>query len=216
MCELNIPKPSDFLYLSLLADILKQDTDELESDFKIKMEFVCKQEKKCLENAEDVNIIDKSSFNKFKFQHMLYNHQLFSLDQFLGSFQSSLLRLEMELNDNELLLIEAENAVCQLERTCVNVPDRKPCRMYPLARSSYAELLGLLMSTENSTAQCNTLREEIEVFNKEASEQVAPMNVIAKIIDYHNKTLVTLDKQLEQLQCQVGKVQHEYDQIDKE
>lgn len=84
----------------------------------------------------------------------------------------------MDLSENENLLIQAEDTVTILERSCVNVPEQRQCRVDPLVRATYTDLLRLLMSTEKSAVQCNSLREEIEVYNNEVSAKLIPVNVV--------------------------------------
>ncbi|XP_016978571.2 uncharacterized protein LOC108044184 [Drosophila rhopaloa] len=193
MCEPNFSDPSSFLYLDMLADILMRDALELESDFNTKMEFIKEQEQMCLDNAKNV----------------------FSVDQFLGSVNCCMLKLEMDLNENETNLIEMEKAVTRLEQRCPR-SDNEASRTYPLARVTYEDLLSLLMSADKTAAQCNHIREQIEMYNKQAAEQLAPATVVAKIIDYHNNTLASLEKQIEKMQGQVTQVQREYEQLNRD
>ncbi|XP_043654949.1 uncharacterized protein LOC122621221 isoform X1 [Drosophila teissieri] len=190
MCEPSFSDPSAFLYLDMLADILMQDSLEMESDFNIKLRFLKEQEQIYLDNAKNV----------------------LSVDQTLRSAHCSMLKMEMELNENETNLIEAEKVVTKLEQSCPS-PDVVGCQKYPLARATYQDLLSLLMSTEKTAHQCNQMKEDIEMYNKENSAIVIPGNVVAKLIDCHNNTLESLEKQIEVLQCQVTKVQKEFEQL---
>ncbi|XP_065722830.2 optineurin [Drosophila suzukii] len=192
MCESKFSDPSSFLYLDMLADILMRDTLEMEVDFNKKMEFIKEQEQKVLENAKN----------------------LISMDQMLGPINCSMLKLEMELHENETNLIEAEKAITRLEQTCPR-SESNGCRTYPLARATYEDLLSLLVSAEKTAAQCTTIREEIEMYNQEASAKLPPKSVITKIIDYHNNILILLEKEIEKLQCEVTKVQREYEELNK-
>ncbi|XP_070073723.1 uncharacterized protein [Drosophila takahashii] len=185
MSESNSSDPTTFLYLDMLSDLLMRDTLEMETSFNNQMKFIKDQEQKVLDNAKNV----------------------FSMDQLLGSINCCLLKVEMELNDNEFNLIEAEKAVTRLEQACPR-SDSTACRTYPLARFTYQDLLSLLLSAESTAAQCNTLREEIEMYNKEASEKLPPKNVI---MDYHNNILLSLEKEIQKLQSEVTKVQREYE-----
>ncbi|XP_017056190.1 uncharacterized protein LOC108098037 [Drosophila ficusphila] len=192
MSKTNLSDPSAFLYLDMLADVLMHDTLEMESDFNTKMQFIKEQEQKVLDNGKN----------------------LLSVNQFLGSVNRSMLKLEMELNENETNLLEAEKAVTRLEKRCPSA-DRKTCRVHPLVRATYEDLLGLLLSTEQTASQCNQMRDQIMMYGKEAAEKVAPANVVKKIIDYHNSTLESLEKHIVNLQSQVTKVQKEFDQLSK-
>ncbi|KRK03666.1 uncharacterized protein Dyak_GE24377, isoform B [Drosophila yakuba] len=123
-----------------------------------------------------------------------------------------MLKMEMELNENETNLIEAEKVVTKLEQRCPS-PEVVGCQTYPLTHATYQDLLGLLMSTETTAHQCNQMKEEIEMYNKEVSAVVIPGNVVAKLIECHNNTLESLEKKIETLQSQVTKVQKEFEQL---
>ncbi|KAH8336508.1 hypothetical protein KR074_004692 [Drosophila pseudoananassae] len=188
MGESTRKDPTSFLYMNLLADILIRETEELENEFRIKMEFIRDQEKLCLSNANN----------------------LVSVDQFLKTINGTLFKLETDLNENEDMLIQAEEKVAILERSCVNVPEQRHSRVDPMVRATYTDLLRLLMSTEKSAAQCNTLREEFEVYNNEMSEKLVPVNVIGQIVDFHNRTLDTMEKQINLLQTQIEVLKTEF------
>ncbi|XP_017119127.1 uncharacterized protein LOC108140689 [Drosophila elegans] len=193
MCEPNYSDPSSFLQLDMLADILMRYAFEFESDFNTKLAFIKEQEQKCMENSKNV----------------------LSVSQILGSVNCSMLKLEMELNENEINLIEVEKAITRLEQSCPTA-DKMACRKCPLARVTYNDLLSLLMSANQMSTQCNHIREEVEMFNKQAAEQLAPANVIAKIIDYHNSTLKSLEKHIEEMQSQVTKVQRNFEELNRD
>ncbi|XP_016949770.1 uncharacterized protein LOC108024378 [Drosophila biarmipes] len=192
MCDSKFSDPTSFLYLDMLADILMRDTVEMEADFNKKVEFIKEQEQKVMDNAKN----------------------LLSMDQMLGPITCSMLKLEMELSENESSLIEAEKAVTRLEQTCSS-SNSSGCRTYPLARATYEDLLSLLMSAEKTAAQCNTMREQIEMYNQEATAKLPPKTVIGKIIDYHNNILLLLEKEIEKLQSEVTKVQREYEELNR-
>jgi len=99
------------------------------------------------------------------------------MDQMLGPINCSMLKLEMELHENETNLIEAEKAITRLEQTCPR-SESNGCRTYPLARATYEDLLSLLVSAEKTAAQCTTIREEIEMYNQEASAKLPPKSVV--------------------------------------
>ncbi|EDV30229.1 uncharacterized protein Dana_GF23053 [Drosophila ananassae] len=193
MGESTNKDPMSFLYMNLLADILMQETVEFENEFRIKMEFIRDQEKLCFSNAKN----------------------LVSVDQFLRTLNGTLLKLEMDLNENENLLIQAEDTVTILERSCVNVPEQRQCRVDPLVRATYTDLLRLLMSTEKSAVQCNSLREEIEAYNNEVSGKLMPVNVIGQIMDFHNRTLDTMEKQINLLNVQIEGLKKEFAEMAK-
>ncbi|KAH8363155.1 hypothetical protein KR084_006052 [Drosophila pseudotakahashii] len=192
MSESNSADPTSFLYLDMLADLLMRDTLEMETYFNNQMKFIKEQEQKVLDNAKNV----------------------FSMDQSLGSINCSMLRIELDLNENELFLIEAEKAVSRLEQACPQ-SDSTACRTYPLARVTYQDLLSLLLSAESTAAQCNTLKEEIEMYNKEASGKLPQKTVIAKIMNYHNNILLSLEKGIDKLKIEVTKVQREYEELNR-
>ncbi|KAH8276136.1 hypothetical protein KR026_001327 [Drosophila bipectinata] len=193
MGESTSKDPASFHNMNLLADILIRETEELENEFRIKMEFIRDQEKLCFSNANN----------------------LVTVDQFLKTINGTLLKLETDLNENDDLLIQAEDKVAILERSCVNVPEQRQSRVDPMVRATYTDLLRLLMSTEKSADQCNTLREEIEVYNNEMSEKLVPVNVIGKIMDFHNRTLDTMEKQINLLHVQIVGLKTEFADISK-
>ncbi|XP_017083759.1 uncharacterized protein LOC108116400 [Drosophila eugracilis] len=190
MCEPNFSDPSFFMHLDMLSDILMRDTLELESEFNNKMQFIKEQEQECVENAKNLT----------------------SMDEVLKSINGSMVKIEIELNENETNLIEAEKAITELEERCPR-SEYGAGRKYPLARATYVDLLGLLMSTEKTDAQCNQIREEIEMFNNQAQTRQPPGNMISQLIDYHTSTLECLEKQIENLQSQASKVQNAYEQL---
>lgn len=91
-----------------------------------------------------------------------------------------MLGVEMDLNQNETNLIEAEKAVSRLERNCQRAEHGPPSRVYPLARATYEDLLEQLLATEKIAVRCNNVRGEIEAFHQEAVEKLMPRNVVRK------------------------------------
>ncbi|KMZ03220.1 uncharacterized protein LOC6727860 isoform X2 [Drosophila simulans] len=113
MCEPSLSDLSTFLYLDMLADILMQDSLELESDFNTKLKFLKEQEHICLDNAQNALPVDET----------------------LKSVNHIMLRVEMELHENEINLIEAEKAVTKLEQSYPS-PEILAGQTYPLPSSA--------------------------------------------------------------------------------
>ncbi|XP_070143344.1 uncharacterized protein [Drosophila kikkawai] len=186
--------PMSFMHLDMLADILHHDLREMASDFEIKSQFCKEQEQKCLDNA--INLL--------------------SVDQLLGSLNCCMLKLEMDLNENETNLIEAEKTVSRLERNCqINSKNPSP-RVYPLARATYEDLLEQLLATEKTAVQFNNIKNEIEAFHQESVEKLAPGSVlsqITKLISYHTSTLESMEKQIQDLETHVNQLQSEFERL---
>ncbi|KAH8292428.1 hypothetical protein KR054_009665, partial [Drosophila jambulina] len=192
MCKANMSdEPMSFMHLDMLADILYHDLEEMASDFEIKSQFCKEQEQKCIDNA--MNFI--------------------TVDQLVNSLNCCMLKLEMDLNENETNLIEAEKTVSRLERNCRKDSEDPPSRVYPLARATYEDLLEQLLATEKTAVQCNNIKAEIEAFHQEAAEKLAPRSLITKIIDYHTATLESMDKQIKHFESQINQVQGEFERL---
>ncbi|EDX12718.1 uncharacterized protein LOC6727860 isoform X1 [Drosophila simulans] len=193
MCEPSLSDLSTFLYLDMLADILMQDSLELESDFNTKLKFLKEQEHICLDNAQNALPVDET----------------------LKSVNHIMLRVEMELHENEINLIEAEKAVTKLEQSYPS-PEILAGQTYPLASTTYQDLLSILMSTKKTAEQCNQIKEEVATYNEQISAKVPSVNLVTKLIDCHNNTLESMEKQIEKLQNQVTQVQKEFELLNKE
>ncbi|KAL7728513.1 hypothetical protein ACLKA6_012527 [Drosophila palustris] len=187
MCESsNLSDPMSFLYLDMLSTILIDDTKELEKQFDTKMHFIREQEQNCLENAK----------------------QLVFIDQFVDTLKKCVCQTELELQENEFDLLEAEKVISYFE-TSMSLK----CLKYE--HSNYLVLLKLLLSADRSAAQCNKLKDEIEQYNNETCKQLEPVKLITKIIGYHKDTLDMLENQINKLECMTKDVASNYEEIIK-
>ncbi|KAH8264306.1 hypothetical protein KR038_006353, partial [Drosophila bunnanda] len=192
MCEENMSgEPMSFMYLDMLANVLYRDMEEMALDFETKSQFCKEQEQKCMDNA--INVL--------------------SVHQFVNSLNCSMLRLEMDLNENETDLLEAEKTVARLERNCQRDPENPSSRVFPLARATYEDLLVQLLATEKTAAQCNNIRTEIEALHQEAVEKLAPRSLITQIINYHTFTLESMEKQVNQFESRINQMQGEFKRL---
>ncbi|BFF89084.1 uncharacterized protein DMAD_07917 [Drosophila madeirensis] len=189
MAEPNISDPMPFLYLDWMSEILLQDTKEMATEFTRKAVYLREQEAKVLENAK----------------------QLIQIDQFVDDMKACTLKLEMDLNENEQLLAEAEKEATKLERSCSTLSNI--CRIEPLTPHNYLDLLKLIESTKKMSEKCNSLTEDFEEFGKEAAERLSPASVIGKLIDSHNNVLTSFEKQIEELAGKVSLIANEYEHI---
>ncbi|KAH8384530.1 hypothetical protein KR200_008723, partial [Drosophila serrata] len=195
MCEeIMSGEPMSFLYLDMLAHILFRDIEEMAMDFETKSQFCREQEQKCLDNA--INVL--------------------SVHQLVNSLNCSMLRLEMDLNENEANLLQAETTVSRLERNCQRHPENPSSRVYPLARATYEDLLVQLLATEKTAAQCNSIRSELEAFHQEVVEKLAPRSLITQIINYHTTIMESMEKQINQFESQINQVQDEFKRLVKD
>ncbi|EDW84201.2 uncharacterized protein Dwil_GK13269 [Drosophila willistoni] len=192
MCEPATKDPMSFLYLDLMANHLLRDIEEATKDFNDKMVFLREQESNILENVKN----------------------LISIDEFLDLLRKCVVKMEIELSDNENGLIEAERTVARLERSLTGC-ESLDGKWIPLQRSTYKHLLKLLLSADRSYAQCACLKDEIEDYNQELIGKVAPEK-IGDIIDYHNKSLELLERQISELESQTEVLKLNFDQISKD
>ncbi|ALC45360.1 CG31287 [Drosophila busckii] len=151
MCDATISDPMSFLYLDMLISVLIEDTKELKTEFNTKMEFIHEQEQHCLENAK----------------HLIF------VDQFIVSLRECVYKLEIELQENENDLLAAEHLVSRAEdsQKLDNIAN------IPFKPSHYVDLIKLLISADNSAAQCSSLKTEIEQYNSDAAQHEEPLNV---------------------------------------
>ncbi|XP_017142936.1 uncharacterized protein LOC108156135 [Drosophila miranda] len=190
MAQANVSDPVPFLYLDLMADLLMHETKEIALEFERKAELIREQEAAVLQNAK----------------------LLIKVDQFVGDVKACTMKLEMDLDENEQLLAEAEKAASKLERSCSTFPANSG-RIEPLTHHTYLDLLKQIESAKKMSEECNILRADFYAFGKETAERLAPANVIGQLIDYHNKALTTLEDQIEQLEGKVGAIATEYEEI---
>ncbi|XP_068155479.1 uncharacterized protein [Drosophila tropicalis] len=193
MSEATDRDPMSFLYLDLLANYLLSDLEETTKDFNNKMMFIREQESNILDNVQNVIYID----------------------EFLDLLRKCVVKMEIELNENESGLIEAERIVASLERS-LSRRESLGGNWVPLQRCTYKHLLKLLLSADRSHAQCACLKDEIEDYNQELIEKMAPGKMIGDIIDYHNKALELLERQISQLESQTEILKINFDQISKD
>ncbi|KAH8243507.1 hypothetical protein KR032_007906, partial [Drosophila birchii] len=180
-----------FMYLDMLANVLYHDMEEMASDFETKNQFCKEQEQKCMDNA--INVL--------------------SVHQVVTSLNCSMLRLEMNLNENETNLLEAEQIVSRVERNCQRYPEEPQSRVYPLARATYEDLLEQLLASEKTAVQCSNMRAEIDTFHQEALENLAPRSLITQIINYHTATLKSMEKQIKNFETQINQVKGEFEKL---
>nr|ADB93358.1 MIP16470p [Drosophila melanogaster] len=143
----------------------------MESDFNTKLKFLKEQEQICLDNAKNALPIDDT----------------------LRSVKCTMLRVEMELHENEINLIQAEKAVTKLEQSYPS-PESLAGQVFPLASTTYQDLLSMLMSSKKTVDHCNQIKEEVATYNEQISAKVPSVNLVTKLIDYHNNTLESMEK----------------------
>lgn len=173
MGEPNLSDPSTFLYLDMLADILMQDSLEMESDFNTKLKFLKEQEQICLDNAKNVRLNGhrQTGYKFFILQQAL------PIDDTLRSVKCTMLRVEMELHENEINLIQAEKAVTKLEQSYPS-PESLAGQVFPLASTTYQDLLSMLMSSKKTVDHCNQIKEEVATYNEQISAKVPSVNLV--------------------------------------
>ncbi|EDV49114.1 uncharacterized protein LOC6553266 [Drosophila erecta] len=186
MSNPSFSDPATVLFLDMLADILTHDSLQMESDFNTKMQFINEIVKTCEDDAKNLHYVGQT----------------------LRSARCSMLKLEMDLKENEANLIEAEKLV-EMSEQCQS-PEVVSYQTYPLGRPTYQDLLSLLMSTEKTADQCNQMKEEIVMNNHPIPANGIPGNLVAKLIDCHRCTLEALEKQMENLQSHVAAVDKEF------
>ncbi|XP_017845669.1 uncharacterized protein LOC108602148 [Drosophila busckii] len=187
MCDATISDPMSFLYLDMLISVLIEDTKELKTEFNTKMEFIHEQEQHCLENAK----------------HLIF------VDQFIVSLRECVYKLEIELQENENDLLAAEHLVSRAEdsQKLDNIAN------IPFKPSHYVDLIKLLISADNSAAQCSSLKTEIEQYNSDAAQHEEPLNVVSNIIMYHAMTLQSLEEQISRLEKMTENVTKNFAEI---
>lgn len=193
MCESSISDPMSFLYLDMLSTILINDTKELENSFDTKMRFILEQEQNCLENVK----------------------QLTFIDQFVDTLKKCVFQTEMELQEYEFELLEAEKVISHYETTYLCHPNSSTFSNMQFKHSNYLVFLKLLLSADRSAAQCNNLKVDIEQYNIEAYKRLEPIKLITKILNYHKNTLDMLEKQIKKLECMTEEVASNYDEVTK-
>ncbi|EDW66863.1 uncharacterized protein [Drosophila virilis] len=191
MHEPSISDPMSFLYLDMLSNLLLEDVKEIGKEFDIKINFIRQQERSCLENAK----------------------QLISVDQFIKTMRDCLFQMELELQENEADLLNVEKSISRYQASSIYF-DKGPDAIRLMPRN-YLLFLKLLLSADCSAAQCNNLRAELDQYNNEALKCLDSPKVITKIMDYHLKTLNTLEKKLNHLQSLSDNVAKSYDQMAK-
>ncbi|XP_023178539.2 uncharacterized protein LOC111604633 isoform X2 [Drosophila hydei] len=176
MSDPFIADPMSFLYLDILCTVLLEDTEDAVEEFNLKMNLIREQESICVENGK----------------------KLVSVDQFIGSMKTCIYQTELELQENEAQLVAIERLVSRYEAS--NLVFLKSPELIPLIPNSYMAFLQLLLSADRSTAQCNSLKEELTVYNNDAIDHLECPNLITQIMDYHLKALNTLENKLDKLQ----------------
>ncbi|XP_034112315.2 uncharacterized protein LOC117573316 [Drosophila albomicans] len=194
MGDTCITDPMTFLYLDMLSTILIDDTKELENQFETKLKFIREQEKICLENGK----------------------QLVFIDQFVETLKDCVYKLELELMENENELVQAERVISHCEAMYMDPMKCPKFNTMPFKHSCFLVLMKLLLSADRSAAQANLLKAEIERFNTEAGSHLEPINMITKIIDYHRKSLVLMEQEINKLESMTKDVTNSYDQITKQ
>ncbi|XP_030376448.1 uncharacterized protein LOC115625524 [Scaptodrosophila lebanonensis] len=180
-CKSAISEPtSTFLYVDLMASMLLRDTQELEADFHNKMEFVREQEQNCLQNEQNLIIIDK----------------------FVNLLKTCLMNMELEMHRNECAILDAERSLRCMDECFEKFGEEG----ISLKRSSYMEILKLLVSADSSTELCNNLKNDIDVYKEEVATRVIPHNLISSIIAYHNKALEGMERQVNELELKVNEL----------
>ncbi|KAH8414045.1 hypothetical protein KR222_003368, partial [Zaprionus bogoriensis] len=193
MCEDSKTDPMSFLYIDMMANILLDTTKELEAEFNIKMEFIREQENTCLENTK----------------------QLIVLSEVMDKLRDCVTQTELELNQNEMELLEAEKMITNFESNSKYAQRPHPADM-TFRYSSTLVLLKLLLSADHSMAQCNKLKDEIEHYNTEAFKRYEPCKTVGKILDYHAQSLQALESQINELERMTQEVARNYDEIKKD
>ncbi|XP_034486345.1 uncharacterized protein LOC117790845 [Drosophila innubila] len=193
MCESSISDPMSFLYLDMLSTILINDTKEFEKLFDTKVNFIREQEHNCQENAK----------------------QLAFVDQFVDTLKNCVFQTELELQENEFELLEAEKIISHYESSYVDASTSLTFTNIQFKYSNYLVLLKLLLSADRSAAQCNKLKDDIEQYNIEAYKYLEPIKLITKIMDYHKNTLDMMENQINKLECMTKEVASNYDELNK-
>lgn len=179
MSDPFIADPMSFLYLDILCTVLLEDTEDAVEEFNLKMNLIREQESICVENGKKVIYWNCWKWNRILSLNLICI-QLVSVDQFIGSMKTCIYQTELELQENEAQLVAIESLVSRYEAS--NLVFLKSPELIPLIPNSYMAFLQLLLSADRSTAQCNSLKEELTVYNNDAIDHLECPNLVSKLL----------------------------------
>lgn len=114
--------------------------------------------------------------------------QLKYIDQFVDTLKKCVFQTELELQENEFELLEAEKIISHYESFRVDPSTSLKFTNIQFNYSNYLDLLKLLLSADRSAAQCNKLKDEIEQYNTEAYERLEPIKLV-RPAEIHYRTI---------------------------
>ncbi|TDG52171.1 hypothetical protein AWZ03_001452 [Drosophila navojoa] len=153
------------------------------------MDFIREQERNCLEIGKE----------------------RVTVDLLINKMQECIFQTELELQENEVQLDEMDKLLSRYQANYIDFS--KGPEQIPLRPSSYRTFLKLLISADQSTAQCNDLKEELKAYNEEAIVRLESPNLVTRIMDYHLSAITGLEKKLDKLHKLTNQVIKSYNKI---
>lgn len=111
-----------------------------------------------------------------RFSPIIDRLQLIDVDLLISKMQECILQTEIELQENEVQLNEMDKLLSRYQANYIDF-SKGPERI-PLIPGSYRVFLKLLISADQSTAQCNSLKDELKAYNEEAIERLKSPNLV--------------------------------------
>lgn len=112
----------------------------------------------------------------FRFSPLIDRLQLITVDMLINKMQECIFQTELELQENEVQLDEMDKLLSRYQANYIDFS--KGPEWIPLKPSSYRTFLKLLLSADQSTAQCNNLKEELKAYNEEAIKRLESPNLV--------------------------------------